>query len=59
MDHPVLEPASEGPGGLKPSPGQTARRAAAWAADRFFSGFIWGFSFMLGLWAFGTLVGWR
>lgn len=32
---------------------------ANWFVDRFFTGFVWGFAFMLGLWVFGTLVGLR
>lgn len=32
---------------------------ANWFTERFFTGFVWGFAFMLGLWVFGTLVGLR
>lgn len=45
------------------TPGEKAAAMAVqfanWFADRFFTGFVWGFAFMLGLWVFGTLVGLR
>ncbi len=33
--------------------------AVNWTLPRFFTGFVWGFAFMLGLWLFGTLIGLR